>query len=413
MASDDIPTCKHGPGLLFERFYPDRLPRKFFACSACRDRADCPLFAWADEVDSSSPSKGHSAPSIAAASASGGALLRKVICLKKASSRKFCRTCQQLVDPAGRRQEHEGHDILVGLSKPQLLAPTTWLLEPASASKKRAQILFDKPTVDFLLGLLSSLNFRRILCIGVPRVHEAIQKAHWQHGNKKGSSAHDGPTSYLLDLDGRFDQFYGRDQFCRFNMFNGHVFDHDAGKAMAAFARTADCILMDPPYGGPPPALAATLRQLWGMRDADASPCPDVLAQGGMGDGALPTLFFFPYFSEANVLAALPSFSMMDWCVGYDNHAVYKVSSLSPSSLPASLVVVLLRVCRPPSCGSRSDPVTYCRTTGRSGARRRDASPTLHQASSSCRVRPTGMPVARGGQRTDLTAVLRPFFTVS
>ena len=38
-----------GPTLMFERFYPDKPPRKFFACAVHRDRKGCPFFVWADE----------------------------------------------------------------------------------------------------------------------------------------------------------------------------------------------------------------------------------------------------------------------------------------------------------------------------------------------------------------------------
>ena len=38
-----------GPTLLFERFFEKKEPRRFFACSACRDRKQCPFFYWADQ----------------------------------------------------------------------------------------------------------------------------------------------------------------------------------------------------------------------------------------------------------------------------------------------------------------------------------------------------------------------------
>jgi len=50
MPAGDIPSCEHGPGLLFERFFSDKVPQRFFACSACRDQADCPLFVLEDEA---------------------------------------------------------------------------------------------------------------------------------------------------------------------------------------------------------------------------------------------------------------------------------------------------------------------------------------------------------------------------
>ena len=34
---------------MFERFFKDKPARKFYACSACRDRKECPFFQWQDE----------------------------------------------------------------------------------------------------------------------------------------------------------------------------------------------------------------------------------------------------------------------------------------------------------------------------------------------------------------------------
>ena len=38
-----------GPTILFERFYGKGKSRKFYACSACRDRKQCAFFHWQDE----------------------------------------------------------------------------------------------------------------------------------------------------------------------------------------------------------------------------------------------------------------------------------------------------------------------------------------------------------------------------
>ena len=35
--------------MLFERFFEKKGSRRFFACSACRDRKQCPFFHWADQ----------------------------------------------------------------------------------------------------------------------------------------------------------------------------------------------------------------------------------------------------------------------------------------------------------------------------------------------------------------------------
>ncbi len=38
-----------GPTLVFERYYKDREPRRFFACAVHRDRKGCSFFQWVDE----------------------------------------------------------------------------------------------------------------------------------------------------------------------------------------------------------------------------------------------------------------------------------------------------------------------------------------------------------------------------
>lgn len=45
--------------LLFERFFKDGKPTKFFACSACRDKKQCPFFQWEHEKISPARQQAH------------------------------------------------------------------------------------------------------------------------------------------------------------------------------------------------------------------------------------------------------------------------------------------------------------------------------------------------------------------
>lgn len=45
---DKHPACEHGPSLLFERRSNNEYQR-FYACSACRDQNECPLYIRYDE----------------------------------------------------------------------------------------------------------------------------------------------------------------------------------------------------------------------------------------------------------------------------------------------------------------------------------------------------------------------------
>eukprot|EP00911_Craspedida_sp_UC1_P000475 UC1_evm4s358 len=223
LPSDTIPACIHGPGLLFERFLEDGGSQRYFACAAYRSRTECPLFVPQNECGGKQATSnfeesggggggggGNAAVAAAittetrAASAAVTSestcndkhiplglsspqrvdppLVVQIMAQKKASKRLFCLSCQTLVAPTpAARNAHtlaRGHECIIGLSRVQLMSPTR-LLVPAADSQRNAQILFDSDSVSLLLGLLDSLGVKRVLCVGVPRVHEAIQLARW------------------------------------------------------------------------------------------------------------------------------------------------------------------------------------------------------------------------------------------
>lgn len=50
------PVCPHGPTLLFSKI-TGSTERRFFGCSACRDRKLCNFFLWAEDLDKVSKAK--------------------------------------------------------------------------------------------------------------------------------------------------------------------------------------------------------------------------------------------------------------------------------------------------------------------------------------------------------------------
>lgn len=58
---------------------------------------------------------------------------------------------------------------------------------------------------------MDMLYFRKVICIGAPRLHEYLKN------NTK-------IDSILLDFDKRFHQFYSKEEYCWYNMFNHHFF---------------------------------------------------------------------------------------------------------------------------------------------------------------------------------------------
>ncbi|XP_054205812.1 rRNA N(6)-adenosine-methyltransferase ZCCHC4 isoform X2 [Homo sapiens] len=214
------PLCPHGPTLLFVKVTQGKEEtRRFYACSACRDRKDCNFFQWEDEK--------LSGARLAAREAHNRRCqppLSRTQCVERylkfielpLTQRKFCQTCQQLLLPDDWGQ-HSEHQVLGNVSITQLRRPSQ-LLYPLENKKTNAQYLFADRSCQFLVDLLSALGFRRVLCVGTPRLHELIKLT--ASGDKKSNI-----KSLLLDIDFRYSQFYMEDSFCHYNMFNHHFFD--------------------------------------------------------------------------------------------------------------------------------------------------------------------------------------------
>ncbi|XP_037011415.2 rRNA N6-adenosine-methyltransferase ZCCHC4 isoform X2 [Artibeus jamaicensis] len=298
------PLCPHGPTLLFVKVsHGKEETRRFYACSACRDRKDCDFFQWEDEK--------LSGARLAAREARNRRCqppLSRTQCVERylkfiklpLSQRRFCRRCQQLLLP-GDWEEHQEHQVVGDISITQLKRPSR-LLSPLENKKTNAQYLFADRSCQFLVDLLSALGFRRVLCVGTPRLHELIRlKASGDKSNIK---------SLLLDIDYRYSQFYMEDSFCHYNMFNHHFFDGEGGEGEAVI------MVADPPFGGLVEPLAVTFKKIIAM-----------WKKGQSQDNSheeLPIFWIFPYFFESRICQFFPSFRMLDYQVDYDNHALYK-----------------------------------------------------------------------------------------
>ncbi|NP_001388357.1 rRNA N6-adenosine-methyltransferase ZCCHC4 [Rattus norvegicus] len=309
------PQCPHGPTLLFVKVSQGKEePRKFYACSACRDRKDCNFFQWEDEKLSEARLAAREIHNQRCQPP-----LSRAQCIERYLSfiqlpltqRKFCRSCQQLLLPADWR-EHGEHQLSADISTTQIARPSQ-LLYPLENKKTHAQYLFADRSCQFLAGLLATLGFRRVLCVGAPRLHEQIRLT--APGEKPDM------RSLLLDIDFRYSQFYLEESFCRYNMFNHHFFDGKAAlEVCKAFLQEEEgkgvIMVTDPPFGGLVEPLAVTFKKLIAM-----------WKEGQSQDDShkeLPIFWIFPYFFESRICQFFPSFCMLDYQVDYDNHALYK-----------------------------------------------------------------------------------------
>ncbi|XP_068455737.1 rRNA N6-adenosine-methyltransferase ZCCHC4 [Clinocottus analis] len=320
------PCCPHGPALLFEKLGKGGTEaRRFYACSACRDRKDCNFFQWEDDK--------VSAVRLLAREAENRSK-RPLLTHKESVSRwrkfsslrpdqqKFCRDCQTLLLPL-EQEAHASHRT-AGVSAAQLARPSV-LLRPLDNKKSNAQYLFTDRSANFLLDTLAALGYRKVLCVGTPRLQELIKLRNLEQKQEP-------MKSLLLDIDFRYAQFYSQDEFCHYNMFNHHFFDGEAA-ALQAFLTESEgqkaVMVADPPFGGLVKPLASSfslLSQAW--RQLQSPDCSNT---------DMPMIWIFPYFFEPRILECLPSCSMLDYQVDYDNHPLYKHGKTGRKQSPVRL----------------------------------------------------------------------------
>ncbi|NP_001107071.1 rRNA N6-adenosine-methyltransferase ZCCHC4 [Danio rerio] len=325
------PRCPHGPALLFEKtgHGEEEKGRRFYACSACRDRKDCNFFQWADEKISEARMLAREEQN----------------CSKKPlfthqqyysrflefaslplEQRRFCVDCQLLILP-GEWMNHTKHRALSEDVTVQRLKKPSLLLRPLDNKKSNAQYLFAERSCHFLLDTLSTLGFRKLLCVGTPRLHEMIKIRNLEDKSPV-------IRSLLLDIDYRYCQFYGQDEFCRYNMFNHHFFDdEEAVKFFQGFLQEEGgeklVMITDPPFGGLVKPLANSFSQI-SMTWKNLNKVSDASAE-------MPMIWIFPYFFESRILECFPSFSMLDYQVDYDNHPLYKHGKTGRKQSPVRL----------------------------------------------------------------------------
>ncbi|KAI7796708.1 rRNA N6-adenosine-methyltransferase ZCCHC4 isoform X1 [Triplophysa rosa] len=320
------PRCVHGPTLLFEK--KGNKGRRFYACSACRDRKDCNFFQWEDEkiseermlareeqIRSKMPPFSHNEYC---------SRFREFVSLPL-EQRRFCVDCQLLIFPE-EWQTHEKHKRLSEDVTAQRLRRPSLLLCPLENKKSNAQYLFADRSCHFLLDMLAGLGFQKVLCVGTPRLHECVKLRNMD--DKRHTM-----QSLLLDIDYRYCQFYGQDEFCHYNMFNHHFFEKEVVKHYEDFlceeGGAKVVMVTDPPFGGLVKPLADSFMRIsvsWKNRQNKDS-----------GAAELPMIWIFPYFFESRILECFPSFSMLDYQVDYDNHPLYKHGKTGRKQSPVRL----------------------------------------------------------------------------
>ena len=119
-----------GPTMLFERFFQDREPQRFFACAAYRKRSGCPFFHLASEKETTE--KRQMRKEIYQAARDAETAHDRLYgntknALEKAGSLStVCTKCSYVVFKTTRAQ-HQGHKLVEKLPPTRLICPTQFL----------------------------------------------------------------------------------------------------------------------------------------------------------------------------------------------------------------------------------------------------------------------------------------------
>ncbi|XP_064213339.1 rRNA N6-adenosine-methyltransferase ZCCHC4 [Tribolium castaneum] len=302
--TDDLqshPWCSHGPTLLFSRT-SNGVKRRFFACSACRDRKLCPFFLYEDEKHKYKSEGWKNEREKFLRNIDHRKLFITLNQMRQLppTDRAYCHTC------AGFQlkkfwDKHTEHNFVTTVSDYEIAHPSEFL-PPLEDAKKEAQFLFSLTSVRVIVDIFKSLNYRKVISLGTPRIHEFIT-----------NQCPDMDT-LLLDFDSRYHNFYGPLQFCWYNSFNNHFFLPESQQVFEDFLKTeSDLVLiLDPPFGGRVEPLAHTIKQI--------SEKYNQLNE----KTKLSVFWVFPYFMEPQILNSLPDYSMLDYKVDYDNHPLFQ-----------------------------------------------------------------------------------------
>ncbi|XP_012280842.1 zinc finger CCHC domain-containing protein 4 [Orussus abietinus] len=349
---DSHPKCPHGPTLLFERTCMNDT-EKFYACSAYRNRKQCPFYFKYD----SKPTKQHLR--------TWEKIKKKVLpcyyhqklysnfnelLLKRPAERTYCHKCEKFIF-ISEEERHKDHEKSTNLTDYLMHHPTE-ILRPLEDTKKEAQYLFSKKTVENVANILLKLGAKHVLCIGTPRVHEYISE-----------NLQNEMSSLLLDIDGRFHNFFGPLNYCWYNLFNHHFFREEAEIVFQDFLTQSNgdnmFLLCDPPFGGRVEPISQTIRTISNLHKQWNNICNP--------NKQLHIMFFFPYFMEPimqmksnspGISGGLKELKMTDYKVHYDNHSLFTKKRTKMQGTPVRIFTnISLNSFELPS----SDGYKYCK----------------------------------------------------
>ncbi|OZC07539.1 hypothetical protein X798_05470 [Onchocerca flexuosa] len=297
-----VPTCSHGPCLLFKR-RTLQTTEKFFACAVYRSQKRCPFrLDIRSEIVSDNLRENSDVLNIATTSFCY-ATIRKKVNLLRARNEKiyYCVICNDVFSLP------HVHPMKGPLGISSLRRPSQ-LFSAHMQNDSESQYWFAEESLTVIVNAIEKSNCDGILCIGTPTIFEHFQSHKLLRQKTK---------SFLLDIDTRFIPFLRSSHFAAYSMLTNHFYDPRSVRKLSTFFGLVHrlVIICDPPFGVFIEALVNSIRKLREQFFTSIA--------GKLNGNWCKNIIILPIFVGKRFLNC-NDFHMLDYRICYKNHPKYK-----------------------------------------------------------------------------------------
>ncbi|CAI4231767.1 unnamed protein product [Auanema sp. JU1783] len=300
---EQIPSCSHGPCLLFGVKKQGEIVRKFFACAVYRENPEECAYKCELREDGSLgmpencpplPFPGQQKPKW-----DYGVIPKKLKTISLHAELLYCRLCDDVFEGKHRCPCEP-------VTRKQLKNPSK-LLESLESQTGEAQYFFSDDALSVMTAAIKNAKIDGVLCIGAPRLFETLK-------NDKEDKKH----IFMLDFDRRYAHFYQSLQYAQYSMLVDHFFDPKAEQKLNNFFAKCSSLLIvcDPPFGVILDPLVESIKKNIARYMA---------ARKGK-KSKVNTAYIVPFFLDKHIMRLDPSFWLCDYRVTYDNHKNFSKS---------------------------------------------------------------------------------------
>ncbi|EFO22897.2 hypothetical protein LOAG_05587 [Loa loa] len=297
-----LPTCSHGPCLLFER-KTGHTTEKFFACAVYRSKKRCSFRLNISYKTLPSNLLSNSDNLNVATTSFNYATIRKKVNLLRAEDEKiyYCITCNDVFSLP------HIHPMKGPLGIPSLRRPSQ-LFSAHMQNDSESQYWFTEESLAVIVNAIEKSGCDGVLCIGTPTVFEYFQSDKLLRWKIK---------SFLLDIDARFVPFLRSSHFAVYSMLTNHFYDPVSIRKLITFFGSIHrlVIVCDPPFGVFIEALTNSIKKLREQFFTSSI--------GRLNDNWCKNIIILPIFTGKRFLNC-NDFHMLDYRICYRNHSKYK-----------------------------------------------------------------------------------------